>query len=152
MSIIHSEDGIPPAKAKRRRFGGTFNDVIGIGATHTETFTPPKGKIWSLLGMVLDKGAPVGAASGTHSFGVGVDGDNTVWGRSLFGDGINWHTSSWANASDKERPADRGAAATSLTRLYADNDSPLVVTYDNFTDVINDKTGEITIWVLEESL
>lgn len=152
MAIIHSENGSPPSKSKRLKFGGAFDDVVGVGATVEKIFTPPKGKIWSLLGMVLDKGAPTGAASGTHSFGIGVDGDNSVWGRSLFGDGINWHTSAWANASDKERPADRGAAATALTRLYADNENPIVVTYDNFTDVINNKTGEVTIWVLEESL
>lgn len=152
MPIIHREDGVPPSKSQLVTMGGAFNDTINSFATHTKTFTPPRGKKWQIIAMRLKKGAPVGAAMGAHGFYVEQAVIPMVIGESVFGSLVEWNTNMWTLADSLQRPATEGGAIAAMHAIIADADHPLTVDYNNLTDVANSTLGEITIHVLESPI
>lgn len=149
MPIIHLEDGIPPSKSRIVVVGGIFNDIVNSFASHTETFTPPRGKKWQVIAIRLKKGFPAGGATGTHNFNVKQAGASMLMGESIFSTELDWNTNRWADADSIQAPADESAALSALHKITADADNPLNIVYFNATDVQNAKTGEITVHVLE---
>lgn len=152
MPIIHLEDGIPPSKERIITMGGVFNDVVNSFASHTETFTPPRGKKWRVIAIRLLKGFPTGGASGTHSFNVKQAGASMIKGESIFSTEIDWNTNRWADADSEQAPASDEAALIALHSIVADTENPLNIVYLNATDAQNTKNGEITVHVLESPI
>jgi hypothetical protein len=132
--------------------GGTFNDTVNSFASHTETFTPPRGKKWQVIAMRLLKGFPAGGASGVHSFSAKQGGAAMLRGESVFGTDIDWNTNRWSKADSAQAPASDSAALMALHGITADTENPLIIIYSNATDVQNAKIGEITIHVLESPI
>lgn len=149
MPIIHREDGVPPSKSRLKTLGGAFNDTVNSFATHTKTFTPPRGKKWQIIAMRLEKGFPTGGSMGEHGFIVKQAGMNMLGGDSVFGSKIDWNSNEWAIADAAQYPATNAAALAAMHAVIADTDNLLTVDYNNLTDAQNTKFGEIIIHVLE---
>lgn len=152
MPITRIESGIPPSKSRIVNLGGAFNDTVNSFASHTETFTPPRGKKWKVIAMRLKKGFPTGGTSGTHRFDVKQGGVAMVAGESVFGTEVDWHTNQWDDADSSQDPTTNEAALMALHAIYTDTDNPLSVVYANSTDAQNTKFGEISFTVLESPI
>lgn len=152
MPIIHLEDGIPPSKDRIVIMGGAFDDIVNSFASHTETFTPPRGKKWHVITIQLRKGFPTGGTSGVHDFTVKQAGISMIKGESIFSTDVNWNTSRWADADSEQAPTSDEAALIALHSIVADTENPLNIVYLNATDAQNTKNGEITVHVLESPI
>lgn len=112
--------------------------VVAAGAGIDTTLTPPAGKMWRWLGMKLQAGAPAGAASGTHRIEgfIGAAKQMPVFSFvANFGKSVifrNGHVPTGTTDVQAEPP---NAQAAILNQLMWTADVPLVIRYQNDTDV-----------------
>ena len=149
MPIIHLEDGIPPSKSRLITTGGDYPDDIASYGSIIKTYTPPVGKIWEVVNMQLHANAPPGAILGDHSFTLDVGAYYSMFGKSVYGSNLSWVANMWIIADSLQYPASEVSALLACQNLIADGNNPLVVTYNNSTNVIQTNTVTITFIVKE---
>lgn len=149
MTIIHLEDGVPPAKSRLVRVGGVQTGNIAAGNYETYDFTPPKGKLWEVIFGYLYVKKPNGAASGTHTFAVMLKDLQVMSGKSVFGSSIEWNSSMWVVADSAQQPSTEGGAQSALYHLVSDHNNHIRIDYYNDTNVSQTWARYIYLYVKE---
>lgn len=149
MPIERIESGVAPAKA--RLVAQELSDTTDVAATNSlqQVFTPPKGRLWEIVGMYLNTGAPPGAASGVHEFVLRTGDISLITGRSVFGSAITWNHSHWQVADSAKLPADAVTTLLAIINTAFSNDEPIKIDYTNGTDVNASGTRTLRFYIKE---
>jgi len=152
MPIIRSESGIAPAKAKLIVLKEYITTSVDPSSHHYVTFTPPIGKMWQVVNMLLRKEADIGATSGTHSLILRVAGNVQMIGVSLYYAKVEWDQNMWTSATFSQSPITESGAIMALQNIVFDHNNPLIVDYYNGTNAVSGVDGKVYVSVLETSI
>lgn len=151
--INRIENGVPPTTNKHVTRYITEGDSVSSMASDMTYIIPPVGKVWQILNMFLLTVAPLGAATGTHYFSLGLAGTmNILKGESVFGSNLRWDYSQWDLADSEQKPSDVVAAQNALSNTHIITEGPLNVLYRNNTDVTQTLPRYLFFSILETPL
>ena len=122
---------------------------VNAGANRTDNLTPPAGEIYQVVDMMIQAAAPAGDTAGTHQFEIRTMETNNAIYTKLFCRGnhsttIRLGTYFVMVGDSSEIPsADREQLQVMQGMLWANNDNPIKVYYQNDTDA--NQTGTRTM-------
>ena len=149
MPINRIESGVPPAKSTQLVKYYTLSATLPASSTEHTVITPPAGKLWQIINMRLIASNPVGASSGNHVYTLSVGQINVLAGDSNFGEQIIWDYTRWDKADKSQKPDTDVAAQNALASIRVIKETPLTVTYSNFTDVSQGSMRHFQFSILE---
>lgn len=125
------------------------NTTVAAGANETITIQPPEGKIWKIRQAKLKVAPPAGATSGNHRLKVGTYTHDTyaIYGSSPYDSYLSFLSGEWESASAKFPSNSDGARLSNIVFSY---DCPLIIRYENDTDVEQTNARTIKLVVEEE--
>lgn len=134
MPIIHTEDGVPPAKSKHILLDMTQSGSILAAGDELSSLTPPKGYIWEVVNMYLNVKNKTGSAAGTQDFEISAGLVPVMFGSVNFGSDLTWAYGEWGSVTT-QKPADAVNSIIALNNIVVDADNALGVRYTNNLDV-----------------
>lgn len=133
--ITRIEDGLPASKANYKTYSKYESATVPIFSFENTLVTPPAGKLWKILNMMLFVEAlPLAASAGEHSFTLFSKDIPILYGASVYDSDLVWRYSMWEIAGFSQKPASNEAALIALDSIHLTTTNYLTVKYINNTN------------------